>query len=283
MFCYRIVNNINKKEYIGITTDFERRMKQHKNRKSNSLIHNAILKYGEENFTYEILASELSIEEAEKMEIDLIKTRNTLAPNGYNLAKGGLHGGSKLKITDEQVAYIKNNRNLPLYVLYDEFSDLISYGYFKEIYKNNVRPDIKPTVEMYPHNLEFSTQFTRTKLTYQDVVDIRKAYANMIDWKDIYPKYKDKVAESTFFDVYRGQSFMLIMPEVFSEENKKKHFSLSRSGSKNGNAKLKPDDVKLIRKMHEEKKTNKEINACFPQVSIDTIRDIINYRTWKNI
>jgi len=283
MFCYRIVNNINKKEYIGITADFERRMKQHKNQKSNSLIHNAILKYGKENFTYEILASELSIEEAEKMEIDLIKKRNTLAPNGYNLAKGGLHGGSKIKITDEQVAYIKNNRNLPLYVLYDEFSDLISYGYFKEIYKNNVRPDIKPAVEMYPYNLEFSTQFTRTKLTYQNVVDIRKAYANMIDWKEIYPKYKDKVAESTFFDVYRGQSFMLIMPEVFSEENKKKHFSLSRSGSKNGNAKLKADDVKLIRKMHEDKKTNKEINAYFPQVSIDTIRDIINYRTWKNI
>lgn len=283
MFCYRIINKINGKEYIGITIDFERRMKQHQNQKSNSLIHKATLKYGKENFIYEILACELSVEEAEKMEIDLIKERNTLAPNGYNLAKGGLHGGTKSKITDEQIASIKNNRNLPLYVLYDEFSDLISYGHFKGIYKNRVRPDIKPAVEMYPHNLEFSTQFTKTKLTYQDIVDIREAYANMVDWKEIYPKYKDKVAESTFFDIYRGQQFMLIKPEVFSEENKKKHSSLSHSGSKNGNAKLNADDVKAIRKMHEDKKTNKEINACFPQVSISTIYDIIKYRTWKNI
>lgn len=56
MFCYRIVNNISRKEYIGITINFERRMKQHQNQKSNSLIHKAILKYGKENFTYEILA-----------------------------------------------------------------------------------------------------------------------------------------------------------------------------------------------------------------------------------
>ena len=42
-----------------------------------------------ENFIYEILACELSVEEAEKMEIDLIKERNTLAPNGYNLKANG--------------------------------------------------------------------------------------------------------------------------------------------------------------------------------------------------
>ena len=254
MFCYRILNKINKKEYIGITIDFEKRMKQHQNQKSNSLIHKAILKYGKENFIYEILYQGMSIEEAEQMEINLIKERNTLAPNGYNLAKGGLYGGTKTKITDEQIAYIKNNRNLPLYILYDSFSDLISYGYFKQIYKNKVRPDIKPTVNMYPHNLEFSSQFNKTKMTYEDIINIRKAYSNMIDWKELYPKYKDKVSESTFFDIYRGLRFTLIMPEVFSEENKKKHSSLSHSGVKNGNAKLTEKDVKTIRKMYENKK-----------------------------
>lgn len=283
MFCYKIINNINKKAYIGITIDFERRMKQHKNQASDSLIHKAILKYGEENFTFLILAQGLSIEEAEEMEISLIKKENTLAPNGYNLAKGGLYGGTKYKITDEQVLYIKQHRDLPMYLLYDEFSDLITYSYFKMLYHNQERTDIQPTVDEYPYNLEFSCQFTKTKMTYQDIVEIRQGYAEMIDWKTMYPKYKDKVARSTFFDIYRGQQFKLIMPEVFSEENKKKHSSLSHSGEKNPNSKLGIQDVKNIRLLHNEGKTYKEIAALYPQVSLSTISDIVRYRTWKNI
>ena len=73
MFCYKIVNNINKKAYIGITVDFNRRIKQHQKNKSNSLIHKAIIKYGKENFTYILLAEGLTIEEAEETEIKLIK------------------------------------------------------------------------------------------------------------------------------------------------------------------------------------------------------------------
>lgn len=279
LFCYKIVNNINQKAYIGITIDFDQRIKQHKRQTTNSLIHKAILKYGEDNFTFLVLAEGLSVEEAEEMENSLIKKENTLAPNGYNLAKGGLYGGAGYKITDEQVLYIKQHRNLPEYLLYDEFSELITYSYFKMLYRNQARLDIQPTIEEYPYNLEFSCQFTRTKMTYQDIIEIRQGYAEMIDWKTMYPKYKDKVACSTFFDIYRGQQFTLIMPEVFSEENKKKHSSFSHSGEKNANAKLTIQDVRNIRLLHLEGKTNKEIAILYPQVSISSIFDIIKYRS----
>lgn len=258
-------------------------MKQHKKQTSNSLIHKAILKYGEDNFTFLILAQGLSVEEAEEMEISLIKKENTLAPNGYNLAKGGLYGGTNCKINDEQVFYIKQHRNLPMYLLYDEFSELITYSYFKMLYHNQERVDIQPTAEEYPCNLEFSCQFTKTKMTYQDIVEIRQGYAEMVDWKEMYPKYKNKVARSTFFDIYRGQQFRLIMPEVFSEENKKKHSSLSHSGEKNANKKLTMYEVRNIRLLYNKGKTNQEIAILYPQVSISTISDIIKYRTWKNI
>ncbi len=283
MFCYKITNKINNKSYIGITINFDRRIKQHQNMNSDSLIHKAILKYGKDNFTYEILKEDLSIEDAEEMEIRLIKEENTLSPNGYNLAKGGYYGGTKAKITDEQISYIKNKRYLPEYVLYDEFSEIICYGYFKQIYRDEVRKDIIPSIDAYPENLEFSCQFTKTKMTYQDIVEIREGYANMVDWQILYEKYKDKVSKATFFDIYRGQQFKLIMPEVFSEEHKRKHSSLSHSGEKNANAKLKECDVKEIRKLHSEGKTNKEIHSYYPQVSLYTISDIIRYRTWKNI
>ena len=74
------------------------------------------------------------------------------------------------------------------------------------------------------------------------------------------------------------------MPEVFSEEIKKKRYSLQRGNEKNPNAKLTKNDVLTIRKLREqEKKSVEEISILYPQVSRTTISDIIRYRTWKNI
>mgnify|MGYP004619436641 CR=1 FL=1 len=283
MYCYRITNKINNKKYIGITIDFERRMKQHQQQASHSLIHRAIVKYGQDNFSYEIIEEDLSVEEAEQKEIETIKNENTLVPNGYNLAKGGMHGGTKARITDKQIAYIKNHRDLPEYVLYDSFSDIICYGYFKQIYKNRIRKDIEPTVDEYPDNVKFSCQFTKTKMTYFDIVEIRQAYADLINWKSLYPKYSNKVSEATFFDIFRGQQFQLIMPEVFSPEVKKKYHSMVNGGENNANAKLTEQDVKHIRILHQQHKTPKEISTFYPQVSYSTILDVVNYRTRKNL
>ena len=213
-----ITNKINQKKYIGITIDFEKRMVQHKRQKTSSLIYKAIQKYGEENFEYQIIASELSVEEAEKMEINLIEKENSLVPNGYNIAKGGLYGGRGLAISDEDIFYIKSHRNLPEYLLYNLFCDKISHGYFLQIYRDEVRKEIRPTVEMYPDNLTFSCQFTKTKFTYEDIINIRIAYSKLKDWKELYPLYKEKCSEATFFDIFRGQNFKLIMPEVFQKK-----------------------------------------------------------------
>ena len=284
MYCYMIINKINQKKYIGITIDFEKRMAQHKRQKTSSLIHQAIQKYGEENFEYQIIASGLSVEEAEEMEINLIEKENSLVPSGYNIAKGGLYGGRGLVISDEDILYIKSHRNLPEYLLYDLFCDKMSYGYFLQIYRDEVRKEIRPTVEMYPNNLAFSCQFIKTKFTYEDIVNIRIAYAELKDWKELYPLYKEKCSETTFFDIFRGQNFKLIMPEVFSEEIKKKRYSLQHKGERNPNAKLTRDDILEIRRLKEQEKKNvKEISVLYPQVSKATISDIVGYRTWKNI
>ena len=92
---YKITNLINNKSYIGQSINIEKRIKEHfwksKNQKDisfNSILHQAIRKYGEENFKWEIL-EECDVEKIDELEQQYIQKYNTLSPNGYNILPGG--------------------------------------------------------------------------------------------------------------------------------------------------------------------------------------------------
>lgn len=71
------------------------------------MFYRAIQKYGWENIKHEILERNLSYDEANKKEIEYIKLYNSLAPNGYNLTKGG-DGTKGLIFTEEHLEKISN-------------------------------------------------------------------------------------------------------------------------------------------------------------------------------
>lgn len=90
MIIYKITNLVNGKVYIGQTIHpIERRWYQHKKVKCDSLIHKAIVKYGEENFTIEEIDSAVDSDDLNDKEVFWIAHYNSLAPNGYNLGAGG--------------------------------------------------------------------------------------------------------------------------------------------------------------------------------------------------
>lgn len=300
MYVYLITNNINDKKYIGITNNYKKRWGNEcsypKDKERRQAIQEAIHKYGKENFTFEILYRGLTIEEACKKEAELIKYYHSSVKEGkgYNMDEGGNYhpkGKSMLgekngnsKITDKEAQYILDNRDKPLYVLYEEFNSKISYEEFKQIYHNKKFKHLTTKTQIYPYNFEFSCQFSSSPLDYGDIVYLREKYNEGKYWKDVYQEYKDFYPDEwTFWNIYYGNRFQLVMPEVFTEKNKKIHSSLGRTGAKNGRAKLTENDVRNIRKLHEEGKTNKEIYALYPQVTTTSIRDIINKKTWKNI
>jgi group I intron endonuclease len=91
---YKIVNKITQKVYYGQTRQPpSRRWSQHKGdakkTKKNDALHNAMHKYGINNFTFTVIETCESLDEMNKREEFHIAKNNTLAPNGYNLAKGG--------------------------------------------------------------------------------------------------------------------------------------------------------------------------------------------------
>ena len=87
---YKITNLINGKVYIGQSIHPDKRWWEHRNKAKKNFdeypIHLAISKYGEENFSFEILEWSEDYDNREK---ELIQEYNSISPNGYNVAIGG--------------------------------------------------------------------------------------------------------------------------------------------------------------------------------------------------
>ena len=78
------------KSYIGYTKDYNKRCAVHRQPASGCIaFYRAIQLYGWDSFDHEILAENLSFDQATALEIQLIAEHGTLAPGGYNLRAGG--------------------------------------------------------------------------------------------------------------------------------------------------------------------------------------------------
>lgn len=104
VYCH--INKVNGKKYVGITKQKPEIRWQSGNGYNNSeYFWRAIKKYGWRNFEHEILYENLTKEEAEKIEIQLIaewETTNRL--KGYNIANGGNHVGSVSEETKKKIS-----------------------------------------------------------------------------------------------------------------------------------------------------------------------------------
>ena len=89
---YKITNKITSKAYVGQTTrNIYERWREHKSRANpsdGSYLHNAMAKYGHENFTIEEIDN-CDDDIINEKEIEWIAIFNTYYPNGYNLTTGG--------------------------------------------------------------------------------------------------------------------------------------------------------------------------------------------------
>lgn len=122
---YKITNLLNGKCYIGQSIHIERRWAEHLLPSADSIIANAIKKYGKENFKFEVI-EEVSLEEIDTLD-DLeelhIMLNNSIVPNGYNIDE---------RCNGNHTIFIKINKEQ-----YNEIVDLIQNSSltFEEIAK----------------------------------------------------------------------------------------------------------------------------------------------------
>lgn len=127
------------KQYVGVTsTSVQRRWRDGKGYKNNWYFWKAIEKYGWDNIQHEILYTNLSRDEAYKIEIELIAEGNlTNHDFGYNLDGGG--GGIVTEETRQKQSNARKGRSVTWVHITDEQKSKIS-ATLKEYYATHDNP-----------------------------------------------------------------------------------------------------------------------------------------------
>lgn len=167
IYCH--TNKINNKKYIGQTKQsISRRWGKNGSeylRKGNDHFKKAILKYGWDNFTHEILFTNLTREQANKKEKELIMLYNSNNQDfGYNMTEGG----NSNTLTKEQ----KELRKQLNYEMWEN-------GIFKEV--------INTPVYCVELNKDFESALEAQRLTGIDNSSIQKACKKQLNYSGFSP------------------------------------------------------------------------------------------------
>lgn len=135
----------NNKKYIGITSQKPKRRwrKNGEGYKDHLYFWRAIQKYGWDNFKHDILYVDLTKEEAEQKEVELIAYYNSNDIDfGYNMSIGGESGSKGYKYTEEQRKRMSENRKGEKNGMYGKHhtEESIEKGRIKHL-RENLSPD----------------------------------------------------------------------------------------------------------------------------------------------
>lgn len=235
---YKYTNKINGHHYIGQSINLEMRQYGHKssafNEKSsdyNSQFHQAVRKYGWDNFEYEIIA-ELTPDEYTKdglnaLERYFIKYYNSFH-NGYNATEGGDANPLQTKkgsangralLTEDDVIYIREcyNAHIPFREVYAEYQNKISKRGLQKIWWFDNWKDILPEYHTEENKKWHATKAkaniteiasnNKRCFTEEEVKKMREEYDNGITPKQIWLKYAPEKAWSTVYNVITRKTY----------------------------------------------------------------------------
>lgn len=123
------------------------------------------------------------------------------------------------------------------------------------------------------------------KLTDEDIINIRTRYNNLERRKEVYELYKDRIGESGFGKIWKGETWQHIMPEVYTPENKEFHLhNTGNKGSSNGRSRLTEEDVRTIRTRRKNGEQLKNVYEDYKdKLTKGSFKNIWSYQNWKDI
>lgn len=167
---YKITNKVNGKSYIGQTRyTIEFRWRQHQHKKDNTYFHNAIKKYGIDNFSIEVL-EECNVEDLNSREIFYIAKYDTFH-NGYNLTLGG--DGNKRLLLDNS---------------YDEIRELYLSGFSSNKIATLYNVD-KASIIKILKSLNVKIRSNKLNINNQEFLELVKDYQSGFSLRQLAKRY----------------------------------------------------------------------------------------------
>lgn len=130
----------------------------------------------------------------------------------------------------------------------------------------------------YPNYGMAGEQHPNSKLTEQDVKDIREAYAKHEYWSSVYERYSARIGHSGFKKIWNGATWKNVSMEVYTPENKAIHRFMGNSnpGEKVYQAKLTDNQVREIRL---KRKEGLDMRTVYEEYK----HSGITYRSFQNV
>lgn len=288
-----ITNNINGKSYIGQSKNILKRWREHISDDGSSLIHKAILYYGVENFSFNIL-NICNSEELNDKEIEYISFYNTTVPNGYNIESGGnttINFGIRSILTDDEIYDIREQyKNLcKKKDVYKIYSNKISYSCFCDLWTGKSRKDIHMDVyteeiKKYQKN-NFDRINHQRKITDDDILNIRTdRNRGKLAKKEVYEKY-EYINVNTFNDIWYNRTFVNVQPTIENKRVKNIRPYIDQSGENNPVSLYNNTDVIDIRRRKECGEDIKSVykDYIYKNGTFSTFKNIWNNKTYKNV
>ncbi len=133
-------------------------------------------------------------------------------------------------------------------------------------------------------NSQIGETNTNKKLSNKDVVLIRQAYNNHETQREVYNKnFKNIISFGHFQNIWQGRIWSHIMPEVFTEENRRYYIYDNSKGSKSERAEFSDEEVLHIRTRYQEESAKVIYEDYKDRVKLQTFQAILWGRTYKDI
>lgn len=301
---YKILNKVNGKFYIGQSNDIERRWKEHcspsRYKISNIPLEWAIHKYGKDSFSLEVL-QECSLEQLNDLETYWIK-KTEAVQKGYNCNTGGNTGvqgeqNPNSKLSESDVYFIRkcyNERIITQKEAYEVVKDKVSFGTFQAVWQGKSWPNIMPEVYTDKNKEYYSKKAgikVMSRLSDEQIMSLRKKYADGFTAKQLYCDYADKMSYQSFQRMLCGKASShlpyfhkktrkWILPGETPEKNQNR--VMANTGRSTTNC-YTDEEVLAFRKQYITQDYKTIYEKSDKKISLESFQKMLSGRTYTNL
>ena len=122
-----------------------------------------------------------------------------------------------------------------------------------------------------------------SKLSSEDIYDIRESYANHERKFDVYEKYKDKISVKGFDQIWRGKRRANIHNDVYTEENLKYYSKETSLGENGAFASFTDSEVLELRKRYVNETAREIYDSVKSKCGYQTLQQILWGRYYSHL